>query len=79
MIKGVIDIKNLTVESEMIKLDDIFCISIEKVFNNDIAKRISNKGFSRIPVYIGEKSNIIGVMLIKTLIGLDLREEKTLA
>jgi CBS domain containing-hemolysin-like protein len=37
------------------------------------------KGYSRIPIYYGEnKTFILGVLIVKSLIGLDIDEPKTL-
>lgn len=40
--------------------------------SNRSAKRIAKAGYSRIPVYVKrDKNYIIGILLIKSLIGLD--------
>ena len=78
MIQGVIDSKDQTVTQIMVKTSDITAIDIKKKLSNQMAKRLTSKGYSRIPIYVGERANIVGIMLIKSLIGLDLRQEKTI-
>lgn len=73
MIKSVIDFRKATVSKLMIPANRIFSLNVHKNINNNTAKKITKAGFSRIPVYEkGDKNRIIGILLIKTLIGLDL-------
>lgn len=46
----------------------VFSIDYNGVFDKETLTRIVKAGHSRIPVYDGDKSNIIGVILIKSLI-----------
>ena len=79
IIQSVIDSRSGSVKKVMIKAEKIFALSINKSINNKIAQKITQAGFSRIPVYEDEdKNKIIGIMLIKTLIGLDLQEGRTI-
>ena len=78
MIEGIIDIKTKTVSDLMIASNKMFSLDVSKKVNNRTAKKIARFGFSRIPVYKGRNKNkIIGIMLIKSLIGVDLSEERT--
>lgn len=79
MIKSIIDSRTGTVKS-MISASKIFSLNVNTKIDNRIAKKITKAGFSRIPVYEkNDKNKIIGIMLIKTLIGLDLSEGKTIS
>ena len=62
----------------MVPTENVTYINIKKELNPSTAKRITHKGFSRIPVYIDNKNQIIGIMLIKSLIGLNLEQGKTI-
>lgn len=80
MIKSMIDFRSGTVKKIMIPASNIFSLNVNKSINNSIAKRITKAGFSRIPVYEdNNKNKIIGILLIKTLIGLDLKEGRTIS
>ena len=52
----------------MVPLNDIFSLDINTVIDRDVSQLIYSKGFSRIPIYDGEPSNIIGVLMAKDLI-----------
>jgi CBS domain containing-hemolysin-like protein len=57
----------------------VFSISIDAVMNEKTYQEIKAKGYSRIPVYYGEcKGFIIGILIIKTLIGADMHKATTL-
>lgn len=77
MIKSVLDEKEGFVEKLMVSANKIFRLNIDMVIDNSAAKKLTRAGFSRIPVYEKkDKNRIIGVLLIKTLIGLDLSKGK---
>jgi CBS domain containing-hemolysin-like protein len=73
MINSVIDFRAGTVKKLMIPPQQIFSLNVNKKIDNHIAKKVTKAGFSRIPVYEkNDKNRIIGIMLIKTLIGVEL-------
>ena len=79
MINSVIDLRVGTVRKIMIPFSQIFSLKISKKIDNRVAKKIMKAGFSRIPVYEkNDKHRIVGIMLIKTLIGVDLSEGKSI-
>ena len=78
IVKGAIDL-NQKIEDIMIHKKDIYMIKLKKKLSNRSAKRIVKAGYSRIPIYAkGDKNFILGVLLIKSLIGLDLSKEETI-
>ena len=80
MIKSVIDSRFSSVTKIMIPSSKIFSLNIWTNIDNRIAKKIMKAGYSRIPVYeANDKNKIIGIMLIKTLIGLGLTEAKSIS
>ena len=47
--------------------------------NADVIDTIKTKGYSRIPVYYGQnKQFILGVLIVKSLVGIDIDEPKSL-
>ena len=52
----------------MMPLDDIFSLDINTVIDREVSQLIYTKGFSRIPIYEGKRSNIVGVLMAKDLI-----------
>lgn len=57
----------------MIGVRDIWSIKLDKKIDSKIAKKLAKEGFSWLPVF---KNNLpVGVLLIKSLIGLELPKE----
>lgn len=79
MIQGAIDIQSHKVKDIMIPFNRVYSIRIGKRIDVRNAKKILKAGFSRIPVYMNsDRHAIIGYLLIKTLVGVDLSEGKTI-
>lgn len=52
----------------MVPIDDIFSLDINTVIDREVSQVIYTNGYSRIPVYEGKRSNIVGVLMAKDLI-----------
>ena len=52
----------------MTKIENTFMVSIESELDKTLIRKIYEAGYSRIPVYEGERTNIIGVLMIRDLI-----------
>ena len=77
-----LEIKEKKAKDIMIPLNKVYSIDYEQKLSKETIAEILSKGYSRIPVYIKNKENssieIIGLVRIKQLIGLDLYENKSL-
>jgi ankyrin repeat/SOCS box protein 13/metal transporter CNNM len=71
IIKGALSMTNKIASTAMVKLQDVFMLSIDTVFDEPCLRLIFELGHSRIPVYEGDRKNIIGVFLTKRLIAID--------
>lgn len=71
IIQGALDMKTKTVEVAMLPLDDVFMLSITDKMDKATMSMVMEKAHSRIPIYDGPYTNIIGVILVKSLIMLD--------
>ena len=72
IVKSAIDL-NKNIHEIMINRAEIKSIKLDSMLNQKKAKRLAKEGFSRIPVFKGECP--IGILLVKSLIGLDLGNE----
>lgn len=72
IMEGALELKKRTMSDVMTPLKDIFMISINEYINRENIKRIYLSGRSRIPIYDGEKENIVGLIFTKDLICLPL-------
>ena len=71
IISGALQLKNKTVSDVMTKLEHVYCIDIEAMLDFKTMKDIYDSGFSRIPIYEGEQSNIVGVLYLRDLTFID--------
>ena len=76
IIAGAFDLREQTIDTLITPIERVFSLSIDAVINQDAIDLIKHKGYSRIPVYYGEnKTFIIGVLIVKSLIGLQIDKE----
>jgi metal transporter CNNM len=79
IIAGAFDLRNSTIGSLTTSFERVFSLSTDTVMDMDTITIISAKGYSRIPIYYGQNYTfIIGVLIVKSLIGIDLQAKKTL-
>ncbi|XP_076078048.1 uncharacterized protein LOC143048310 [Mytilus galloprovincialis] len=71
IIKGTLDMKVKTTEDIIVPIDDVFMINVDDTLNKGTLKVLQEIGFSRIPIYEGNRDNIVTVLLTKTLLCLD--------
>lgn len=80
MIQGAIDSQNVKIKDIMIPFDRVYSVRFGKRLDLTAAKKLVKFGFSRIPVYMRkDRHAIVGYLLIKSLVGLDLTKGKTIA
>ncbi|KAI5632957.1 metal transporter CNNM4 [Phthorimaea operculella] len=71
IISGALDLRKKTVKEVMTKLKDCFMLPIDSVLDFETMTEIVKSGYSRIPVYEGDKNNIVTVLFIKDLAFVD--------
>uniref|UniRef100_A0A8C2HVE1 Metal transporter n=1 Tax=Cyprinus carpio TaxID=7962 RepID=A0A8C2HVE1_CYPCA len=71
MIQGALELRTKTVEGIMTPLSDCFMINSDTVLDFNTMSEIMEKGYTRIPVYEGEQSNIVDILLVKDLAFVD--------
>jgi len=75
IIKGAIDLRNKTVFSAMTPIERVSMLEFEDKLDVKCCERLVQEGHSRWPVYRGNKNNIIGMILVKSLILVDPKDE----
>ncbi len=70
MLTSIVGFSNIKANEIMIPRTEVTSVSIDETYGN-ILKLVKAKGFSRIPVYKEGLDNIIGVLYVKDLIGLN--------
>lgn len=71
IIQGALEMRNKTVEDDYTPLDSVYMLDINRKLDKATMKEISEKGHSRVPVYDGDRENIVGLLFVKSLIMVD--------
>lgn len=80
MITGALNWRTTTANQVYKKASKIYMLSCDRVVNEDLMKEVKKKNYSRIPVYYGDADRklIIGILLVKSLLGLNYSEGHTI-
>ncbi|KAB7507900.1 Metal transporter CNNM4 [Armadillidium nasatum] len=71
IIYGALELHRKTVTEVMTKLDDVYMLNIDRSLDFNTINEIMQQGYSRIPIYENERTNIVSVLLIKDLAFID--------
>ncbi|XP_074838076.1 metal transporter CNNM4 [Carettochelys insculpta] len=71
MIQGALELRTKTVEDVMTPLHDCFMINSDAILNFNTMSEIMESGYTRIPVYEEERSNIVDILYVKDLAFVD--------
>ncbi|GMJ01123.1 hypothetical protein like AT4G14240 [Hibiscus trionum] len=68
IISGALDLTEKTAEEAMTPIESTFSLDVNSKLNWESIGKILARGHSRIPVYAGNPKNIIGLLLVKSLL-----------
>ncbi|XP_038154191.1 metal transporter CNNM4 isoform X1 [Cyprinodon tularosa] len=71
MIQGALELRTKTVEDVMTPVGNCFMISSDAVLDFNTMSEIMESGYTRIPVYEDERSNIVDILFVKDLAFVD--------
>ncbi|XP_006630815.1 metal transporter CNNM2 isoform X2 [Lepisosteus oculatus] len=71
IIQGALELRTKTVEDVMTPLRDCFMITADAILDFNTMSEIMESGYTRIPVYEGERSNIVDLLFVKDLAFVD--------
>ncbi|XP_067858163.1 metal transporter CNNM2-like isoform X2 [Heptranchias perlo] len=71
IIQGALELRTKTVEDVMTPLRDCFMITCDAILDFNTMSEIMESGYTRIPVYEGERSNIVDLLFVKDLAFVD--------
>ncbi|MGH0191225.1 UNVERIFIED_CONTAM: hypothetical protein FKN15_058366 [Acipenser sinensis] len=71
MIQGALELRTKTVADVMTSLENGFMIQSDAVLDFNTMSEIMQSGYTRIPVYDGERSNIVDILYVKDLAFVD--------
>jgi metal transporter CNNM len=68
IVHGALLFSHMRVKEVMTKVENVFAVEESQKLNSDFFREVNECGFSRLPVYRKEKSNITGILYVKDLI-----------
>lgn len=68
IISGALDLSEKKAEEAMTPIESTFSLDVTTKLNWETIGKILSRGHSRIPVYLGKPKNIIGLLLVKSLL-----------
>uniref|UniRef100_A0A1B0D3X4 Uncharacterized protein n=1 Tax=Phlebotomus papatasi TaxID=29031 RepID=A0A1B0D3X4_PHLPP len=71
IISGALELRKKTVSDVMTHIEDAFMLELGALLDFETVSEILKSGFSRIPVYEGERANIVTLLYIKDLAFVD--------
>ncbi|XP_041066079.1 metal transporter CNNM1 isoform X3 [Carcharodon carcharias] len=71
IIEGALELRKKTVEDVLTPLGDCFMLSSEAILDFATMSEIMQSGYTRIPVYENERSNIVDILYVKDLAFVD--------
>lgn len=75
IIAGALELSEKTAGDAMTPISETFSIDINAKLNRNLMGMILEKGHSRVPVYYEERTNIIGLVLVKNLLTIHPEDE----
>ncbi|XP_033469179.1 metal transporter CNNM1 [Epinephelus lanceolatus] len=71
IIQGALELRTKTVEDVLTPLSDCYMLSLDAVLDFCTMSDVMQSGFTRIPVYENERSNIVDILFVKDLAFVD--------
>ncbi|XP_036402513.1 metal transporter CNNM1 [Megalops cyprinoides] len=71
IIQGALELRTKTVEDALTPLNDCFMLMSDAVLDFNTMSEIMQSGYTRIPVYENERSNIVDILFVKDLAFVD--------
>ncbi|XP_028843853.1 metal transporter CNNM2a [Denticeps clupeoides] len=71
IIQGALELRTKTVEDVMTPLHDCFMIGADATLDFNTMSEIMKSGYTRIPVFEGQRSNVVDLLLVKDLAFVD--------
>ncbi|CAN8311097.1 unnamed protein product [Cochlearia groenlandica] len=68
IISGALDLSEKTAEEAMTPIESTFSLDVNTKLDWETVGKILSRGHSRIPVFLGNPKNIIGLLLVKSLL-----------
>ncbi len=74
MLSAALELKYKRIEDAMTPMSKVFMVDINTNLDRNMLRLIYTEGYSRIPVFDGERENIVGLLMSRDLVLLNLDE-----
>ncbi|XP_022772745.1 DUF21 domain-containing protein At1g47330-like isoform X3 [Durio zibethinus] len=71
IIAGALEMTEKTAKVAMTPISNAFSLDLDTILDLETLNKVMTKGHSRVPVYYGNPTNIIGLVLVKNLLTID--------
>ncbi|XP_059165428.1 uncharacterized protein LOC131947999 isoform X2 [Physella acuta] len=71
IIKGCLDMRNKTAKDAMLSIDKAYMVNIHARLDHEVMTQMVQRCHSRVPVYTKDRSDVVALLLTKTLIKLN--------
>ena len=78
VMRGALEMKEKRVREVMTPLEDVYMLPESTRLSFKVVREIFEQGFSRVPVFRGERQRIVGLLFVKDLIFVDPEDETAL-
>eukprot|EP01134_Creolimax_fragrantissima_P006930 CFRG6930T1 len=78
IIKAAIEMTSKVVKDAMTKLEAVLLVNVNRHISREWVAQLLEAGHSRVPVYEGNKENIVGFIMIRSLVLVDLDQDISL-
>lgn len=68
ILSAALEWQDKTAKEVMTPLEKCFTLNVEALLDKDLLKLIYTQGYSRVPIYEGERENIVGLLMTRDLI-----------
>ena len=75
MIFGALQLRQKEVQEAMTRLPNVYCLNIDRRLDFETIQEIHESGHSRIPLYEGERGNIVSILYTRNLAFIDPEDE----
>lgn len=75
IMKGTLDFSLKTVKDALTRAEDVYMLDVETRLNRTTVLEMLRRGHSRIPLYEGDRNNVVCMLLLKQLVLVDVDDE----
>ena len=68
IVQAALELQDKSANFVMTKMEDAYMLEINTKLDHNTLREIYSMGFSRVPIYLGNRNNIVGILMSRDLI-----------